>query len=246
MSCVVVFSTEGREAMTAATVALLDTHGGGSKLATPPTLFWTGDNPPPTIPAGWRVSWPGKRVSPSVDFMTLIRRHAGAFACDLVLLEDDIITCKNALPYMATWEARDRVGFPIITSFFNPNYNSVANRPIGLVDPKLNPQGASTGFEFAQAVKIPSALLQRMCDHEPPRRPPGLDGGDMIINRYLRKWKLPFYQHRSLVEHVGERSTWTPAKLVGARRARDFVGVDFDVGGTADAARTAVDVGNRD
>lgn len=130
---------------------------------------------------------------------------------DLLFLEDDIHPCFNALPYMV-----ERDTPLLMTSFYNPY------RKLGL----------NQGFIFSQAFKLPSSMVMRMRQEEFPQPHPKLqrDGIDQVVHRYLTRWNMPFYQHRSVVQHVGEASTWNKALTLkgNGRRAIDWPGPDTD------------------
>lgn len=171
----------------------------GGSGDTPP-IVWTGDGGPVDVPA-----------ADIRDFMALLRAPF-LEGRDLVFLEDDVEPCQNAIPFMLEW------GAALMTSFFNP---CEQGRTYGL----------NRGFIFSQAFKLPWPLLERIRREPfPPDHPKSQrDGIDKVINRYLVRWNLPFLQHRSLVEHRGEVSTWTTSTLAGAgRRSQDWPGPDVD------------------
>jgi hypothetical protein len=138
---------------------------------------------------------------------------------NLLYLEDDIAPCFNGYRYMLDWRgpkmpATERG--PRMTSFYNPYRKADAWH---------------TGFIFSQALMMPAQLVARMASepYPPPHPQLQLDGIDSAIHRYLTRWKLPFYQHRSVVQHVGGVSTWTPSTLAGGgRTAIDWPGTDAD------------------
>jgi len=209
---VVVLGCPGREDVTARTLADLDGNGGGRALRIGEKwLHWSGATPPPEPPQGWLVEWSHKsRDGARVDTWRMLR---WAGDCDLVYIEDDVLPCKNALPYMFRWSL-DR-----FTTFHN-----LRSLPVGpwMID--------GSGFWGTQAVKIPRRLLARLQAEgaDRPRQPHF--GQDMVMSDLLAAWGEPIYVHRSLVQHVGAKSIHSPrSKLVGGRApAKDFPGVDFD------------------
>jgi len=211
-SVVVVFAIPGREDVTAATLAALDGPGGGSKLKCEKVLFWTGPVAPIAVPDGWRAVWRDhdKRgsVAALADFWAMLDVVGDR---DLLFFEDDVRPCVNALPYMAAWSS------PYVTHFFNGG-----RQPLG---PRKLPPG---GFEFSQALKIPTRIVARL--RAEPATSRGLkDGWDLAIGRQLHRMGEPLYQHRSLVQHVGFKSMWTPGNNLAKRLpGPDFPGVDFD------------------
>lgn len=209
---VVVFAIPGREETSAATLAALDGQGGAAQLDAEKILFWTGPVPPIAVPAGWRAEWRnhGERgsVAALADFWAMLDVVGDR---DLLFYEDDVIPCRNAVPYMAAWPS------PHVTHFFNPMGKPIGARPL----PPL-------GFEFAQTLKIPGPLVAKL-RAAPPRSLGPKDGWDLAIGRCLHKLGEPLYQHRSLVQHVGFTSMWTPGnKLAKRLPGRDWPGADFD------------------
>jgi hypothetical protein len=167
-----------------------------------------------TVEAPEPIVWTGGAGDCVADLRALIASPL-LESGDLLFLEDDIEPCVNGLPYMARWSV------PHLTSFYYP---SCAQRRYGL-------QRRIGGFEFSQAFKVPEALVQRMRaeDFPPPHPKLLIDGNDNVIHRYLTRWGLAFFQHRSVVEHVGDVSTWTPAGLEEpGRRSQDWPGPDVD------------------
>lgn len=166
--------------------------------------------------------WTGAGVLPVAgqnqdisDFRALIAAPF-LYEKDLLFLEDDIEPCRNALQYMKSWEGPTAVApMRMMTSFYNP-YRKV---------------GLNEGFIFSQAFKLPWVMVEAMRGEPFPPPHPKLqrDGIDQVVHRYLARWRLPFYQHRSLVQHVGEVSTWTPSTLSGnGRRSIDWPGPNVD------------------
>jgi hypothetical protein len=209
---VVVFAIPGRESVTAATVAALEGRGGGSQLDCERILFWSAATAPIDVPAPWRAVWhvQDKRGSAAAlgDFWAMLDVVGDR---DLIFCEDDVMPCTNALRFMAAWDG------PHVTHFFNP-----MSQPFG---PRILPPG---GFEFAQTLKIPARIVAFLRADPPTSR--GLkDGWDLAIGRCLHRLGEPLFQHRSLVQHVGFTSMWTPGNNLAKRRpARDWPGEDFD------------------
>lgn len=212
-SIVVVFAIPGREETTRATLAALDGLGGGSQLDCDRVLFWSGPTGPIDVPPGWRAVWrmQDKRgsVAAMSDFVAMLDLVGDDR--DLVFIEDDVMPCKNALRYMVAWDS------PHVTHFFNPFGHPVGPRPV-----------ESRGFEFSQTLKIPARVVAAL-RASPPTSQGKHDGWDLAIGRCLHQLKEPLYQHRSLVQHVGFQSMWTPGNNLAKRRpGRDFPGEDFD------------------
>lgn len=142
------------------------------------------------------------------DFWGMLRQvHRETPGCDLLALEDDIVTARNFIAYARRWEA------PCLTSFFNGR-----GFPEGLRDAKL--------FGFNQALKFPARLLERLAGGE-LRAPIGRFQDDALAWE-LQRLGEPVYYHRSLVQHVGAQSLAHPGEGLEGRTASDFVGEDFD------------------
>ena len=205
---IVVFSRPGREQMTAATVNALEGTGGASLLPyEAKALFWVGETPPPAVP--WRcVVFPQKPGGSVADFWLLLRTFPDV---DLVVFEDDVFPCRNAVPYIDRWVAptteRD-----VLTSFFNPR-----GVPVG-------PRRERECFTYSQAIKIPRALAAQLRNADTSKT--GRADHDNVIGMLLLAWGLPVYYHRSLVEHMSMYSVIPrgPRPLT----PKDFVGRDFD------------------
>jgi hypothetical protein len=166
-----------------------------------------------TVPAPPIVVWTGDGRNDVDDMRALIASPLLASG-DLLWIEDDVEPCMNALPYMAGFARVPHT----ITSFYNPR--AAARR-----------YGINSGFIFSQAFKVPAALLARMRSEPfPPPHPKQRDATDCVINRYLVRWDFGFWQHRSVVEHVGEASTWDPGATLDApgRQSQDWPGPDVD------------------
>lgn len=151
----------------------------------------------------------GERQTDIHDFRALIASRSLEGSA-LLFLEDDVDPCINALPYMLDWDG------PLVTSFYNP-YRRV---------------GPNEGFIFSQAFKVPAPLVARMRAEPFPAPHQALqrDGIDQVIHRYLTRWGAKFWQHRSLVDHIGEVSTWNAALTLrgNGRRSIDWPGPDVD------------------
>jgi hypothetical protein len=163
-----------------------------------------GESPPP--PSPWRaICFPQTPGGSVADFWLLLRTFQGR---DLVVLEDDVFPCRNAVPYMARWDV------PRFTSFFNPRGFPVGPRTV-----------ANECFTYSQAMKIPRALAERLRVADPAST--GVHDHDNAIGKLLIGWGEPVYYHRSLVEHLALHSV---GRVSGPRPLTppDYVGRDFD------------------
>lgn len=206
----VIFSHPSRSLLRAQTLLRLMSR---TTRAVPEPLVWTGDGAPCQLPAAECCGMlRGQRQRDIHDFRALIASPE-LDGRALLFLEDDVDPCINALPYMLEWECPPP---RTITSFYNP----------------YRTYGKHTAFIFSQAFKVPAELVARM-RAEPfpaPLQTLQRDGIDQVIHRYLARWRLPFYQHRSVVEHIGEVSTWDVRLTLDerGRRSIDWPGPDFD------------------
>ncbi len=142
------------------------------------------------------------------DFWGMLHTaRRGSPGCDLLALEDDIVTARNFIAYARRWQA------DCLTSFFNGR-----GFPEGLRDAKL--------FGFNQALKIPARLLEQLTQ-DVQRVPVGRFQDDALAWE-LQRLGEPVYYHRSLVQHVGAQSLVKPGQTLEGRTASDFVGEDFD------------------
>jgi hypothetical protein len=209
---VVVQAIAGREQITRATCWALDGIGGASKLPAPPVLYWTGaDAPAFDLPPGWTllhdVRAPQGHRRDHWRMLQTVPEGA-----DLVVYEDDVMPCRNAVVYMAAWPQ------DVFTTF----YRAPNQAPAGaarLLDPRM-------GFWGTLAIKIPARLVQRLAAAPDSTNAGKLpkEGADTRVGRLLEQWREPVYYHRSLVQHVGVQSLCNPgATLTGWRTpARDF------------------------
>ncbi len=184
-------------------------------------IFWHGNW---ELGGDWPTSHVLTRMGDSrggdVDYWDAIR-YASQIAPgeDILMMEDDIVACRNFVPYV---DAR-RAFWKHVTTFYNLRRWPEGPRPIPV-----------EGFWGSQALVLPSRLVPRICAADPiARRPrPDKKGGcqDIVLGNLLKEWEEPISVHRSLVRHIGVKSICNPgASLTGARApAKDYVGDDFD------------------
>jgi len=200
------------------TIDELHTIGGAPHLRQPPVLSWTDLEPPPfDLPPRWSLShWVQPPAGHRRDLWRLFGLVPAGVA--LIVLEDDVRPCRNALVYMERWQSDH------FTTFFNMTRPAMRNGrepPIG-----LQPIDRKWGFWGTQAFKVPASLLRRFVaagDSDPRPHLRG-DGGDTWMSRLMVQWGEPVHYHRSLVQHVGAVSIHNPkATLTGVRApAPDF------------------------
>jgi hypothetical protein len=136
----------------------------------------------------------------------------------ILILEDDVELCTNALSYM------ERARVPHTLDF------------VTWYDGHIVPPGAAAGiypangqyFICLQGVTWPLATAERLLSSPIAAAWPEPHGGDILIARILRG--RPYGVHvPNLVQHLGAESVVTPgATLVGARTATNYPGRAFD------------------
>ncbi len=153
--------------------------------------------------------------SPSIGpFYEMLKAAANGIGSggydDVLFLEDDIITARNFIRYARELTTR------FVTSFFHvPHQKRVLDVP-----------SPAYGFSFAQAVKLPARVVAMMLAAKLYKHG---GGHDDEIGYALTGLGEPVVYHRSLVQHVGERSlAWGPDTTLVNRVAADFPGAEFD------------------
>jgi hypothetical protein len=202
---IVVFARAGREALTARTLGLLDQAGAAGR---PRALWWSGPTSP-VVPDGWRVearSTPGGSVA---DWFAFIARAKGVG--DLHVFEDDVIPCRNLIPYV------ERAPVRWFTSYFNP-----WGAPVG----EACALGGALGWDCSQAFSVPRRLVDRMAAG-PDLGEVGTLGHDCIMARLLKRWREPVLWDRTLVQHEKGDSANGQRRTFWLRDAK-WVGPDFD------------------
>ena len=210
---IAVFSRPGRDDLTERTIALLDGHGGASTVDDAKVLWWAGLTPPPfVLPAGWAVEWRGRSTGyPVADWIELAG-FADGRGGDLHAFEDDVIPCRNLLPYLA------RRPVEYFTSYFNP-WRRPAGQALLLSD--------RFGFDCSQAVSIPARLVARFASLQAADLVEERRGQDIQMHESLKAWREPCVWGPSLVQHRhGPRSNGQQRKQWLSDPA--FVGDDFD------------------
>lgn len=209
---VAVQAIPGREEYTRSTVEALHGWGGAAELDTLPVLCWTGPEAPPfNLPPGWTLHhWQQQPEGHRRELWRIMElTPPGA---DLVVFEDDVVPCRNAVPYMAAWPA------DCFTTFFNMRRLGPGRRQID-----------GMGFQGTQAWKAPARLVDRFLVAGDTAPKGNHHGGDTRIGLLLKEWREPIWYHRSLVQHVGERSIDNPSgKLTGLRAPAPDFDLDLD------------------
>lgn len=156
---------------------------------------------------------------PSGPAMALGRVLQQARQYDQILLfEDDLVACKNAIPWML------KVGVPddlFLVSFFDVDRCKTGTEP-GLY------RFPNRVFSSTLCVLLPKRSVEFLLSRDQFHRH---ESADSLLSSEMGLSPWPYYglHYPSLVEHVGAVSAKDPlAKLVKGRVATHFVGVDFD------------------
>jgi hypothetical protein len=198
---VTVTAVPGRENLTRATLESLDQVGGARLVDVPKVLFWTSRNAPPfDLPRDWTLVH-HLRTARGHRFEMWDMMRSCADGADLVMFEDDVIACRNAVPYIVG-RARDHV----------VTYCNFLPRP-GI--------HTADGFHGTQALWVPARLVSRLVEagpETPHSKSP--HNGDTHLARLLIQWREPIEHHRTLIQHVGDDSVCRPGAR--PRPARHF------------------------
>jgi len=211
----VVYAVPGREDITRATLEHLSKQGPGF-------LVWHSDG---LVPAPFKVKgWPVIRSGPvrggDLDYWDVLRFCSEVAPGEpALIMEDDILPCRNFLPYVKEWAGLYR---EFATSFYN-----FRSQPPGILY-----DIPFTGWWGNQAMWYPPRILEMLLAVDPislRRYPEKPRSQDFSVGDVLKRNWQKVYVHRSLVQHVGYQSTIGPGRLVGNRKpATDYVGEDFD------------------
>jgi len=145
----------------------------------------------------------------------------------VTILQDDIIVCKNFVPYIEKFLPYIEHQRQIVKWF------DVATPLDPTKRPRLRQRTPET-FTCTQAVTYSSHWARRILHFLKALavldNPPPIHGDDNWICEALKAWGQNYYVHRpSLVQHVGRYSVASPGlRLTDARIAHDFIGLDFD------------------
>lgn len=204
---IIVQAMTGREDTTQATLDSLDQAGGAAQLTdTPRVLFWSGERPPRlTLPPGWVMMLTGRPPEGHRRDLWHVLRFAQGYGpeTDLVLFEDDVIACRNAVRYIVGFDDTHLTTFCKLRRTAPGIYSA-------------------HGFHGTMSLKVPARLLARLCAAGPDSRHVNhsIQNGDTRIAHLLIEWGELVNHHRSLAQHVGEISICKPgAKLRGNGRA---------------------------
>jgi hypothetical protein len=154
--------------------------------------------------------------------------------CDLILYcEDDISPCRNALRFIRNFPVAMQFAF---VSFFEM-YELEAGMVEGLHPIKTYERKHTRFFSGNQCLWIPRRTIEYLatCRPDDPEIPvdqwmrPG-GSSDALLGWHLSRSPWPCYAAHmpSLVQHVGEVSTWFGEPLTRDRQAKFFAGKDFD------------------
>jgi hypothetical protein len=168
----------------------------------------------------------------------------------VLLIEDDVGPCRNALRFIRKMEIPEDVAF---VSFFEmkealePTPGCLTRIPCHGLQPESTPETQSPPdlLTFRQVTKfycgnqcllMPRRTVEYLVKCDPfdaglPEDPHmhRQHSSDAAMGWHLSQspWRRYGALYPCLVEHIGEVSTWTQENLDG-RRARNFAGDDFD------------------
>jgi hypothetical protein len=140
---------------------------------------------------------------------------------DLLLFEDDLLFCRNAVRRMSTFPVP---GDLALVSFFSPRVLQTASAIPGLWRPPRFTY-------FTQAIKFSASTLQALVEY---RKNPGwtkFNASDNALMLALTTLGLRYGVHApDLVDHVGAISECTPSASLemNDRRSKMFPGPDWD------------------
>lgn len=191
--------------------------------------------------AGWNLVASAMRSGSRASFMRAVK-EASALGTSLLRFEDDVLPCKNAVSYMATFEVPSKFSF---VSFFD----------MGSLDPSLSDglysaslEGSGfQGIRGSQCLLLPAStveILSARGNIEPAKRrhreklegPNSVDKalGFSLMEDHRMASKQYAIHLPCLVEHIGSISTAHPGININRPRGRwqrvatRFPGRDFD------------------
>lgn len=221
-----------------ATLAALEAGGAGH--ARRRIILADGELPSAEQCPGWEIASvvPGRATPTGTSVRALFRAFAlaeGAGVERLVMCEDDIVVCRNAILRALTLEIPDDLAF---VDFCDLKELS-PDAPAGIhVAPTLG--GDGRGYHGAQLMSFPERTIRYLApgprwssDRVTAwawRRQVTPRSGDMILGATLAESPWPHYGIHvpCLAEHVGEVSGFGDRPLRAGRIATCFPGVHYD------------------
>lgn len=206
-------------------------------VSSPHVLFVDGKRPDFVLPGDeqdgeepalrWMVAeWERPHMSlrgNKLPYWALLRHALEAGFEEIVVFEDDLQFCANAVRRMVTFPVpRDLA----LVQFFAPNINIAAHMHPGLW------RVPQTSYEFMQAVKLPRRTIHALVDWSTTFEFNKFVEADMAMNLALQRLGLRWGVHTpDLVQHIGENSAADPGASVrptSGRVAQCFPDPGFD------------------
>lgn len=164
------------------------------------------------------------RIGSGLAVIQLIRElHERFPGEDVLLLEDDVIACRNAIP------AAERLSFPANYHVLNLYLDMSAALPFKGYHIRMVP--ARDGFVYAQAVKIRSDMIRHIATtpFQPESDSPFWLFREATLWHYFRQGGgFIGYVEASWFEHIGDVSAITEQVRTYKPRAKNWRGVDHD------------------
>ena len=198
--------------------------------------FIVSDGPPTIISGGWQVTATTKREGQKKAYWRALAvglEESRKSSDDRILiLEDDVELCTNALRYM------ERARLPVMLDF------------VTWFDGHVIPAGAAQGiypvnaqyFFCLQGVTWKAATAEALLTSSIAANWGELHSGDILVAKILRGRRYGVHVP-NLVQHLGSESICNPGqKLTGVRTSNNYPGAAFDAStlGTRDPGRRIV------
>jgi hypothetical protein len=181
---------------------------------------------------GWPVTTTnaaGISLGAKHSLWVALRLAAEANVERLLLFEDDVVVCKNAIPRMLSQAITDDTAF---ISYFDRGaiFEAIKAPTPGNMYPGGLYHTPAALFQCAQALLFPKWTIDWLVAQDPPELAwCGPNDRDTSLNHILRKSPFPYYAIHlpSIVDHVGVQSAIFGRERTEIRAA-SFQGEDFD------------------
>jgi hypothetical protein len=186
-------------------------------LPAPHFLFVDGDAMPADLNVDfWRlVNWERPHMAlrgNKLPYWAVLEHALEGLYDDVIVLEDDLKFCANAVRRMLTFPVPADVAF---VQFFAPHINLASNVHPGLWRPPLTSQ------QFTQAIKYPARTLRQLLEWSDTFEFGKFVESDQALNLASTRLGLRYAVHApDLVDHVGASSATVPGSTVGETSGR--------------------------
>lgn len=206
----------------------------GEGLDVPHVLFVDGARPPGELQGQaneegplWQVfEWERPHMAlkgNKLPYFAVLEHAFDSGFEDVVIFEDDVRFCANAVRRMVTFPIPRDVA---LVQFFAPHVN---------IAPYVFPglwRAPSTSFQFCQAVKYKRATLAKLVEWSGSFEFGKFTASDQAVNLALERLGLRYAVHTpDLVDHVGDVSTVDEDNTIGptsGRVSKNFPDPKFD------------------